>query len=800
MESTAFSNLKGELSSSVDANNALTQRIREMTARSSERDKDDAQLQETVRALRADADRKDKAIADLQRSQESLEGRLRAERESADVARLRAETSARAREALEKQLDDIRQSHKLILQLNSELEAQVATQRSTISKLESEVHLSRATGYPSTANTHSAPSVTSTAAATSAPAPSAGLGRRGLHLGARGLGGRAAPKAVTSHVDDEVHTHTAQQLHEPHPTSSSELETLRDQVSSLRRELLRREMTDDNSGGTTASADASAAAWRSGGGSGTGSGSGLYEEIIQDLRKETSRLALAVQEAHSARDDALRRCQRLTEVEEELQLQKEVSELVSAESKNASRAISASSERVAKFQHQQHILQADVSRLEGEVTKITAELSRTLDDLSAEKSTVRTAHAEKLAAERKAAEAVAVQTSLEATLDEWRASHTSSSLEISRANRSIADLQTANVAAAAKLAQMEREVAARDAQIDELSSAVVQLTAKEEDSLSALSLSRHQHETMALELDAAKNSLATQRQVFDTALSEAQELRAQLEEARWEKDFHRRDAAMLESSRVEAQLGGLRRDLEATIADWRAAEKDKEKKRHLLEGLQAELVREREKNHILQSEVSFLSERLQQTRVAALAAEPTAGTLHALGHGTSGIGAVAKGQCSPLRSGSAGTPFSRGVGALPVSFSSSAFRPSHSQTQSQSRARSAANLDTSRLSLDDLGHHTHGHNTGGAGAARAGGDEAREALRRRREERARKREHEAALSQSKRQGQEQEQQQGLFGGFSSMPSTPASVARGGTPGFSKSDFERARVLLLSAAR
>lgn len=779
----SVTNLKGELSSSVDANNALTQRIREMTAKNSLRDKDDAQLQETLRALRADTDRKDKAIADLQRSQESLEGRLRAETESADVAKIRAETQGRAREALEKQLDDLRLSHKVVLQLNSELEAQVAMQRSTISKLESEVHLSRATGIPSSAaNAHSMFSMTLTDSSTP-PVPSVGLGRRGLHLGARNSGGRAVPKAVTSHVDDEVHAHTAQ-----HPTSSSELETLRDQVSSLRRELLRREMTDDNSGGTTTASAVS------------GSGSALYEEIIQDLRKETSRLALAVQESHSARDEALRRCQRLAEVEEELRLQKEVSELVSAESKVASRAISASSERVAKFQHQQHILQADVSRLEGEVTKIAAELSRTLDDLSAEKSTVRTAHSEKLAAERKAAEAVAAQASLEATLDEWRASHSSSALEISRANRSIADLQTANVAAAAKLAQMEREVAARETQIHELSSAVVQLTAKEEESLSALSLSRHQNETMALELDAAKNSLFSLRQVFDTALSEAQELRTQLEEARRDQDFHRRDAAMLESSRVEAQLGGLRKDLEATIADWRAAEKDKEKKRHLVEGLQAELVREREKNHILQSEVSFLNERLKQTRVAALAAEPTAGTLHALGHGTSGTGAVAKERSSPLRSGSAGTPFSRVVGALPVSFSSSAFRPSHSQSQSQSqaRARSAANLDASRLSLDDLGNQMHGHNiTGGAGAAKAGGDEAREALRRRREERARKREHEAAHSQSKGQGQVHEQ--GLFGGFSSMPSTPASVAKGGTPGFSKSDFERAR-LLLSAAR
>ena len=381
-------------------------------------------------------------------------------------------------------------------------------------------------------------------------------------------------------------------------STGSEVEMLREQVRHWRHSLINQE-------------DSSSIQAMTERGEQTAS---MYEEVILSLREETTRLTCLLHEANGQRDEAVLRCERFRELEGELQMQKELAALA-AKDRAATALLSAeASERAARVSQERQQLQAEVHRLESAVSNAQSELQRARDDLAAEVKHSRESQIGKLEAERRASEAQSEQARIELEWDEWKQSHAHNAFETQRAIDAAAEHYATAAQLRVKLQDVEHADAQKTRRLAELERQLGEVCVREEDARIELQLCLQQRATMQIDLDSARQSLAAQRSAFDMTLRETQALRTEVEALRSELEFCRKDAAMLETSRVEAQLQSLRGELSQTVEDWKRAEFEKKDKSKLICSLQGDLIREREKNNVLKSEVSFLTDKLAQSR------------------------------------------------------------------------------------------------------------------------------------------------------------------------------------------
>ena len=381
-------------------------------------------------------------------------------------------------------------------------------------------------------------------------------------------------------------------------STGSEVEMLREQVRHWRHSLINQE-------------DSSSIQAMTERGEQTAS---MYEEVILSLREETTRLTCLLHEANGQRDEAVLRCERFRELEGELQMQKELAALA-AKDRAATALLSAeASERAARVSQERQQLQAEVHRLESAVSNAQSELQHARDDLAAEVKHSRESQIGKLEAERRASEAQSEQARIELEWDEWKQSHAHNAFETQRAIDAAAEHSATAAQLRVKLQDVEHADAQKTRRLAELERQLGEVCVREEDARIELQLCLQQRATMQIDLDSARQSLAAQRSAFDMTLRETQALRTEVEALRSELEFCRKDAAMLETSRVEAQLQSLRGELSQTVEDWKRAEFEKKDKSKLICSLQGDLIREREKNNVLKSEVSFLTDKLAQSR------------------------------------------------------------------------------------------------------------------------------------------------------------------------------------------
>lgn len=381
-------------------------------------------------------------------------------------------------------------------------------------------------------------------------------------------------------------------------STGSEVEMLREQVRHWRHSLINQE-------------DSSSIQAMTERGEQTAS---MYEEVILSLREETTRLTCLLHEANGQRDEAVLRCERFRELEGELQMQKEFAALA-AKDRAATALLSAeASERAARVSQERQQLQAEVHRLESAVSNAQSELQHARDDLAAEVKHSRESQIGKLEAERRASEAQSEQARIELEWDEWKQSHAHNAFETQRAIDAAAEHSATAAQLRVKLQDVEHADAQKTRRLAELERQLGEVCVREEDARIELQLCLQQRATMQIDLDSARQSLAAQRSAFDMTLRETQALRTEVEALRSELEFCRKDAAMLETSRVEAQLQSLRGELSQTVEDWKRAEFEKKDKSKLICSLQGDLIREREKNNVLKSEVSFLTDKLAQSR------------------------------------------------------------------------------------------------------------------------------------------------------------------------------------------
>lgn len=381
-------------------------------------------------------------------------------------------------------------------------------------------------------------------------------------------------------------------------STGSEVEMLKEQIKLLRRNLI----TQEDSSSIQAMTER---------GEQTAS---MYEEVILSLREETTRLTCLLHEANGERDEANLRCERFCELEGELQMQKELAALAAKDRAATALLAAEASERAARSSQERQQLQAEVHRLESAVSSAQSELQRARDDLTAETKHARESQMGKLEAERRASEAQSEQARIELAFDEWKQSHAHNVFETQRAIDAAAELSATVAQLRNKLQEVEHADTQKKQRLVELERQLADVSVREEDARMELQLCLQQSATMQIDLDSARQSLAAQRSAFEMTLRETHDLRTEVETLRNELEFSRKDATMLETSRVEAQLQSLRGELSQTVEDWKRAESEKKDKNKIISSLQGDLIREREKSSVLKSEVAFLTDKLAQSR------------------------------------------------------------------------------------------------------------------------------------------------------------------------------------------
>lgn len=135
--------IKQELEAALEANSNLTQQLRDSTLKNFE--------------LSANVDRLEDQLSEVNRQQESLyeekskletavdelDRRMRAESELAAIASKRADVSTNGKVTLERQFEELRHSHSLLLESHNSLEMQLNSARTSIISLNNELTVAR---------------------------------------------------------------------------------------------------------------------------------------------------------------------------------------------------------------------------------------------------------------------------------------------------------------------------------------------------------------------------------------------------------------------------------------------------------------------------------------------------------------------------------------------------------------------------------------------------------------------------------------------------------------------------------
>ena len=198
-------------------------------------------------------------------------------------------------------------------------------------------------------------------------------------------------------------------------------------------------------------------------------------------------------------------------------------------------------------------------------------------------------------------------------VDEYRLRAEAAELELSRSERVLQEVQQTNADLKTKRAESEKQ---RVLLLEKLHKASHQSSSgpQKDEERQQLELENirltQSREILEKELAALGKSLRSQKQINADVLEELDKMRAEVSRLKQEKNFFHRDMSLQESERTELQLQELRRELTRTVDDWKDVETTKDTLEELSGQANARLEREKEKNSLLQTQVTLLEDRL----------------------------------------------------------------------------------------------------------------------------------------------------------------------------------------------
>ena len=337
----------------------------------------------------------------------------------------------------------------------------------------------------------------------------------------------------------------------------------------------------------------------------------MFEGIIFELRAELERATDAHTKAEAKLEENTRRAALVEQYEQEVQMYREAAKTSAMETHSAVATASEAQGRTERLGHEKEMAHRRLRQAESDLVSAKAQIDRLKEEITATRRECRQRHLEKLAAERTAAEHLATISRLEGESD--TASQVTSlmknELEVTKAklreaqaaqDRMVSredDLRRARDDAAmleSKLRESARTAQVKEAQLNgDLQSVKMKL------------------QTLSSEYEALKSTTHSLRVSLDDSHIVTDTLRLELEQSHRDRDNSAQASLLREQSRAEVQIQGLRSDLEQTVRSWRDSEQVRQDKDESLQHLRRELAREKERVHLLKSQVTLLEDRLR---------------------------------------------------------------------------------------------------------------------------------------------------------------------------------------------
>jgi len=540
----SYEDLKREYESISVSNETIDQKLKDATANIEERENEIENLKDHNSQLKRQNLMNVEDIRNLEMEKDELTKRVQAEAELASSSLMRADVAVKGKEFIDQQLDEYRKAHSNALDAKANLEHQLSVSRDSILSLQSQLAESQ---------------------------------KKVLEM-ERLLADASKNQAM-----------------------ASEVELLRNQLSDIRKKLLRREMEEE--GSSTLSSKAVIEREQQ--------SRAVYESIILELRTENDKLNSKNLETLQRIEDLARKANRVDQLEEEIQMYKDTARMVAIESQSVALSASEAAERSVKSAHDKNNILRDLRTYEIEIRNLKSELNIIQQELSDEKAKHKLTHLEKISSERKAAEFLASKSRLEAIVDDLKAHGTAEVMEVERLRRQLTD-QTDTIET---LRQRCTDVEKVREQNFNLTSNLQHLESssksKEKELVSEISLLKQIKLTQGMEIDSLTQSLDGLRKGFDSALLEIEKLREESISLKEDKERIKREMTLTENSRTELQLSELKKDLDMTINDWRVSERDRSVREDNIRELNGDLCKERERTSLLKTQVSLLDERLR---------------------------------------------------------------------------------------------------------------------------------------------------------------------------------------------
>ena len=131
--------LRSELNAALGANAAYLDQIRELSLKIKDKSGNESSLERELRELREQHESVLKELHDLEVNRDQLSAQVRAEMDASDAAKERAQSAARGREFLDRQLHELQEKHGQALRYNASLEEELTQEKSTAAELRTEV-------------------------------------------------------------------------------------------------------------------------------------------------------------------------------------------------------------------------------------------------------------------------------------------------------------------------------------------------------------------------------------------------------------------------------------------------------------------------------------------------------------------------------------------------------------------------------------------------------------------------------------------------------------------------------------
>jgi hypothetical protein len=196
-------------------------------------------------------------------------------------------------------------------------------------------------------------------------------------------------------------------------------------------------------------------------------------------------------------------------------------------------------------------------------------------------------------------------------LEDLRQQFDEHAIEFSKAQRVIHD-QTFQLS---ELQKKEGELARlrsdQDAQRRQLENSRAVKVRQDEELEQECERAKQQRDLYRAELDALKARVQSSQADAERVAAEHQSLLEQLDEALREKEQYKAQIAAGERHRAEQQLAELKRDLAQSFSEWQDIEQEKTLKDSLLQQLEAENAKEKERNALLSMQLNLVDEKMK---------------------------------------------------------------------------------------------------------------------------------------------------------------------------------------------